>query len=58
MFPRNDRDLEELLKTNNQILLDIRDLFLEEVRQFRNTITGYFVTLFTVVIIWLFWFQK
>ena len=58
MLPRNERDLEELLRTNNQILLDIRDLFLAEMKQFRNTITGYYVTLFTVVIIWLFWFQK
>ena len=58
MFPRNERDLEELLQTNNQILLDIRDLFSEEMRQFRHTVVGYYVTLFTVVIIWLFWFQK
>ena len=58
MLPPDNRNLEEQLRTNNQILLDIRDLFLGEMRQFRNTITGYYVTLFTMVIIWLFWFQK
>ena len=58
MLPPDNRNLDELLRTNNQILLDIRDLFLEEMRQFRSTITGYYVTLFTVMIIWLFWFQK